>query len=155
MSVGGAPRALVLFCNAVWNPALSWLKILVARSVLPLPSPPWLGDLPSAVTDQKSVTLSLHLPSRHRQSSMFGQRQPKKTVWIRWCRRWAQSTVTSPTDGVWWTVCGEDDAFACWEPNSCSCWQSPNLPFYVCTLVTLKSAHVALGRLKQKFSWTV
>ena len=26
------------------------------------------------------------------------------------------------------------------------------LPFNVCTLVTLKSAHVALGRLKQKFS---
>ena len=80
MSIGGATtrRALVLFCNAVWNPALSWLKILLARPVSPLPWPPWLGDLPSAVTDQESVTSSLHLPSRHRQLSMLGQRQPNK-----------------------------------------------------------------------------
>ena len=31
-----------------------------------------------AVTNQKSVTSSLHLPSRHWQSSMLGQRQPNK-----------------------------------------------------------------------------
>ena len=119
------------FCSVmllVWNPALSWPKVLLARPVSPLPWPPWLGDLPSAVTDQlqKSVTSSLHLPSRHRQSSMLGQRWPNK-LWICWCRRWAPSTFTSQTDDDWCTVYGEDDGFARWEPNSCSChtWRSP------------------------------
>ena len=38
MSLSGATRALVLFCNAVGvNPALSWPKILLARPVSPLP----------------------------------------------------------------------------------------------------------------------
>ena len=77
-------------------------------------------------SETESVTSSLHLPSRHRQSSMLGQRRPNR-VWIRWCRRWAPSTVTSQTDDDWCAVCGEDDGFACWEHNSCSCypWQSP------------------------------
>ena len=124
-------RALVLFCNAVGvkpSPFVTEDFVGKARPASPLPWPPWLGDLPFAVTDQKSVTSSLHLPSRHRHSTMLGQRRPNK-LWIRWCRRWAQSTVTSQTDGDWCAVCGEDNGTACWEPNSCSCytWQSYHL----------------------------
>ena len=130
MSVSGALRALVLFCKAVGvKPSPFVTEDFVGKaSVTTAPWPQWLGNWPSAVTDQKSVTSSLHLPSRHRQSSMLGhdQRRPNK-LWILWCRRWAPSTVTSQTDDDWCAVCGEDDGFACWEPNSCSCytWQSP------------------------------
>ena len=59
MSVGGATRALVLFCNAVWNPALSWLKILLASPVSPLLWPPWLGGLPSAVIEKRHLESAL------------------------------------------------------------------------------------------------
>ena len=81
-----------------------------------------------------------------------------QTVWIRWCRRWTQSTVTSQTDDDWCAVCGEDDGFACWQPNSLQLLYlaiTYKLQYNVCTLVTLKSTHIAWGRLKQKFSWKV
>ena len=129
-SVSGATRALVLFCNAVGvKPSPFVPQDFSPRPVSPLPWLPWLCDLPSAVIGQKSVTSNLHLPSKACAPAIVHARwtTTKQTAWIRWCRRWAQSTVTSQTDGDWCAVCGEDGGFACWEPNSCSCctWQSP------------------------------
>ena len=143
MSVSGATE-LVLFCKLmllVWNPALSWPKILLPRPVSPLPWPPWLGDLPSAVTDQKSH-FSLHLQGAIVHAGSATTKQTVNSL----MSEVGTNTVTSPTTVPF---CGEDDAFACWEPNSCRLLAITNkLPFNVCTLVTLKSAHVALGRLK-------
>ena len=117
------------FCSVtllVWNPALSWPKML-ARPVSPLPWPPWLGDLPSAVTDQKTRHFESALAFKAPAMVHAWSVTTKQTVWISWCRTWAHSTVTSQKDDDWCAVCGEDDGFSCWERNSCSCyiWQSP------------------------------
>ena len=164
MSVSGAMRALVLFCNAVGvkpSPfvAEDFAKLARRRPASPPPWPPWLGDLPPAVTDQKSVTSCLHLPSRHRHSFMLGQRRPNK-LWIRWGWRWHKARLLLRR-----TVIGAQSVVKTMEllvgnlSNSCSCytWQSPTNchSTFAPALVTLKSAHVALGRLKQKFSWTI
>ena len=74
MSVSGATRALVLFCNAVGvKPSPFVTEDFVGKASATTALTTVAGDLPSSVNDRKSVTSSLHLPSRHRQSSMLGQ----------------------------------------------------------------------------------
>ena len=79
MSVSGATRALVLFCNTLGvKPSPFVTEVFVGKASVTTALTTVARRLPSAVTDQKSVTSSLHLPSRLRQSSMLDQRKPNK-----------------------------------------------------------------------------
>ena len=123
MSVSGAMRALVLFCNAV--------------GVKPSPfvTEDFVGKA-SVTTTLTTVARRLTLccdrsKKRHFESALAFKAPAFVHTWSATTKQtvnsWAQSTVTSQTDGDWCAVCGEDNGIACWEPNSCSCytWQSP------------------------------
>ena len=111
LSVSGETRALVLFCKALgvklWpSPWPFVTKDFVGKASVTTASTTVARWLPSAVNNQKSVTSSLHLPSRHRQQSMLGQQQPNKQydfadvgdghkarLLLRWTTIGAQSVV--------------------------------------------------------------
>ena len=127
MSVSGATKALMLLIGVKPSPFVTEDFVRKASVTTAL----------TTVAKLKRLTLCCVRSEKRHFESALAFRAPaivhawsattKQTVWIRWCRRWAQNTVTSQTYDDWCAVCGEDDEFACWEPNSCSCytWQSP------------------------------